>query len=66
MNQVFIKMKYPVALSRSEYREFLNADNREDFLIDKRREQGISAITPSDRDAILRYEAQKELIEQKN
>ena len=46
MNQVFIKMKYPVALSRSEYREFLNADNREDFLIDKRREQGISAITP--------------------
>jgi len=65
MNQVFIKMKYPVALSRSEYREFLNADNREDFLIDKRREQGISAITPSDRDAILRYEAQKELIEQK-
>ena len=65
MNQVFIKMKYPVALSRSEYREFLNADNREDFLIDKRREQGISAITPSDRDAILRHEAQKELIEQK-
>lgn len=64
----FLDMKMPTKLTKEEYGVFstLNSDKeRQDFIIEKRREQGIGTLSKEELDIVIKHEKQRSLIEAK-
>lgn len=62
----FNEMKIPTKLTKEEYEQFKNAENKQDFLIDKRREQGIGNLTEKEKETVIKQDIkERELYEQK-
>lgn len=62
----FNEMKIPTKLTKEEYEQFKNAENKQDFLIDKRREQGIGNLTEKEKETVIKQDIKnRELYEQK-
>lgn len=61
----FCEMKCPTLLSKEEYNNFIKAENKQDFLIDCRREQGIGVLLKEEIEIVLKHEKEREMITQK-
>lgn len=63
----FIEMNKPALLTREEYEKFktLDESGKRNFITEKRKEQGIGVLTDTEKETILKYERQRELIEKK-
>lgn len=63
--KAFCKMNQPTMLTKEQYELYQNSENKEDFLINVRREQGIGNLTKEELDTVMRHEKERELITQK-
>lgn len=63
--KAFCNMNQPTMLTKEQYKLYENSDNKEDFLINVRREQGIGNLTKEELDTVIKHEKERELITQK-